>query len=120
MFNAMMDAFKGKTFYINRYLFNLQKGNLGCKLNFFSAAGKEPMYAKSGFTKFIYQDLRIIAVPKADILRNLQSFDFSEIAEIEMNSYDDICEFDRKICPINRRGILDFYLNTARFKLVSR
>ena len=77
------------------------------------------MYAKSGFTKFIYQDLRVIALPKADIFEN-QNFDFSEIAEIEMNCYDDICEFDRKICPINRQRILDFYLQTARFKLVSR
>ena len=76
------------------------------------------MYAKSGFTKFIYKDLRIIAIPKRDI--ELESFDFSPIEEIEMDRYDDICEFDEKICPINRRRLLDFYMDTARFKLVSR
>ena len=76
------------------------------------------MYAKSGFTKFIYKDLRIIAIPKCDI--ELESFDFSTIEEIEMDRYDDICEFDEKICPINRRRLLDFYMETARFKLVSR
>ena len=78
------------------------------------------MYAKSGFTKFIYQDLRIVAVPKCDIFENLQNFDFSTVAEIGMDCYGDICEFDEKICPVNRRGILDFYLETARFKLISR
>jgi len=76
------------------------------------------MYAKSGFTKFIYKDLRIIAIPKCDIFE--KSFDFSTIEEIGMDRYDDICEFDEKICPINRRRLLDFYLETARFKLVSR
>ena len=76
------------------------------------------MYAKSGFTKFIYKDLRIIAVPKCDIFE--KSFDFSIIEEIEMNRYDDICEFDERICPINRRRLLDFYMETARFNLVSR
>ena len=76
------------------------------------------MYAKSGFTKFIYKDLRIIAIPKSDIFE--KSFDFSTIEEIEMDRYDDICEFDEKICPINRRRLLDFYMETARFKLVSR
>ena len=78
------------------------------------------MYAKSGFTKFIYKDLRIIAIPKCDIFEKLQSFDFSTIEEIKMDCYDHICEFDEKICPINRRGLLDFYLETGRFKLVSR
>jgi len=76
------------------------------------------MYAKSGFTKFIYKDLRIIAIPKCDIFE--KNFDFSTIEEIKMESYDDICEFDEKICPINRRRLLDFYMETARFKLVSR
>ena len=76
------------------------------------------MYAKSGFTKFIYKDLRIIAIPKSGIFE--KSFDFSTIKEIGMDHYDDICEFDEKICPINRRRLLDFYLETARFKLVSR
>ena len=76
------------------------------------------MYAKSGFTKFIYKDLRIIAIPKCDIFE--KSFDFSTIEEIGMDRYDDICEFDEKISPINRRRLLDFYLKTARFKLVSR
>ena len=76
------------------------------------------MYAKSGFTNFIYKDLRIIAIPKCNIFE--KSFDFSTIEEIGMDRYDDICEFDEKISPINRRRLLDFYLETARFRLVSR
>ena len=46
VFNKIIEVYQGKTFYIN------------------SAKGKEPMYAKSGFTTFIYEDLQIVAEPK--------------------------------------------------------
>ena len=44
-----METFAGKKFYIN------------------SAKGKEPMYAKSGFKTFIYEDLQLVAQPKTNI-----------------------------------------------------
>ena len=52
VFKKVMEVYDGKTFYIN------------------SAKGKEEMYAKSGFTTFIYQDLQLVAQPKQDLKIN--------------------------------------------------
>ena len=82
-FKAVVDWAKGKNLYLN------------------SADGKEPMYAKSGFTKFMWIDYQLVAAVKPQIKHSLN------LTSIEpLNHVKDVFDYDNAISPFSRHQVL--------------
>ena len=93
-FKAVVEWAKGKNLYLN------------------SADGKEAMYGRSGFTKFMWIDYQLVAnvKPSNEIAELGTAIDLTSIEPL--NNVTDVLDYDNSITPFSREQVSQVQLLT--------
>jgi len=101
-FKAVVEWAKGKNLYLN------------------SADGKEAMYGRSGFTKFMWVDYQLVAnVKSSDEIAKLgMAIDLTSVEPL--NNVTDVLDYDNSISPFSREQVLAFFITNSVKAYLSR